>query len=88
VYRRTKKNFREGRKGYYPQVLFFGQLQAAWEIGEVFRMGSYGRHGNQWVEESGDATATGLLQQTCSVKFFGTVYVLKEVLPIPSFHNF
>ena len=35
-------------------------------------------------KESGDATATGLLQQTSQLKFLGTVYLLKEVLPILS----
>ena len=33
-------------------------------------------------KESGDATATGLLQQTSNLKFLGTVYLLHEVLPI------
>lgn len=33
-------------------------------------------------KESGDATATGLLQQTSNLKFLGTVYLLQEVLPI------
>ena len=33
-------------------------------------------------KEDGDATATGLLQQTSNLKFLGTVYLLREVLPI------
>ena len=33
-------------------------------------------------KESGDATATGLIQQTSNLKFLGTVYLLQEVLPI------
>lgn len=33
-------------------------------------------------KESGDVTATGLLQQTSNLKFLGTVYLLQEVLPI------
>ena len=35
-------------------------------------------------QESRDTTATGLLQQTCSLKFLGTAYLLQEVLPILS----
>jgi len=37
--------------------------------------------------DSGDATAAGLLQQTRSLKFLATVFLLKDVLPIPSLHN-
>ena len=33
-------------------------------------------------KEDGDATATGLLQQTSNLKFLGTAYLLREVLPI------
>ena len=33
-------------------------------------------------QESRDTTATGLLQQTCSLKFLGTAYLLQEVLPV------
>ena len=35
-------------------------------------------------QESRDTTATGLLQQTCSLKFLGTAYLLQEVLPFLS----
>ena len=33
-------------------------------------------------KEDEDATATGLLQQKTKLKFLGTVYLLREVLPI------
>ena len=33
-------------------------------------------------KERGDATATGLLQQTSNLKFLGTIYLLQEVLRI------
>ena len=33
-------------------------------------------------KEDEDATATGLLQQKTNLKFLGTVYLLREVLPI------
>ena len=36
----------------------------------------------QVFKEDGDATATGLLQQTSNLKFLGTVYLLREVLPV------
>lgn len=32
-------------------------------------------------KEMGDASATGLLRQVVNVKFLGTVYLLKQVLP-------